>query len=703
MTTNRLLFHQFLTRLLPLLMLAFADAAMAQTDPPARVASLSHMEGSVALAPAGESEWADAVLNHPITRGDRVWTDRGGRAEMHLGTAVLHIESETFLDVTGLDDAVLQASLNEGSVNARVRELDAGENFEIDTPNLAFRALQPGDYRIDVDPGRGTTRVTVRSGMALVYGANAQAQQLQAGQQIAFAGRDLERVTVQALPADDGFDRWAADRNRREDQSIAARYLPREVVGYQQLDPYGTWANDPSYGAVWFPHVTVADWAPYRYGRWQWISPWGWTWIDDAPWGFAPFHYGRWAVIGSRWCWVPGGIGPRPVYSPALVAFVGGGAGGRSNWNLSIGSSPGVAWYPLAPGEAWRPFYRTSPVYLRNVNRNIVVNNNAFEPNHVHRRRGDALTGVRIDDFSRGRPVHRHWQPVNPAELARAPATTQLSIPPERRGFGDPGRAIQPRTQPPAQTGAPVITSRPQPQFVPPGQDRRDLGDRGPWSGPRDDARGRRQELQGRPPQIRQEGERRGDAPRANDEQRRQQVQQLQLLQQERARRDQQVQQERVQRDQQVQAQRLDEQRRAQQGQLQREHALRQQQAVQEQQLRQQQAIQERQLRQQDAVQERQQQQRQQLAIQERQLRQQEAVQERQQQRQLQEQFQQQRALPQPAAPQFTPPPAGQPVPAPRGEGRARAERGQAHERGGRRSQGDEDGRWRGQGNGRGG
>jgi hypothetical protein len=217
---------------------------------------------------------------------------------------------------------------------------------------------------------------------------------LQPGQQIAFAGRDLERVAVQASPVEDGFDRWAADRNRLEDQSIAARYVPREVVGYQQLDPYGSWAQDPSYGAIWFPHVTVADWAPYRYGHWEWISPWGWTWIDDAPWGFAPFHYGRWAMIGSRWAWVPGRIGPRPIYAPALVVFVGGG-GTRGSWSLSIGSSPGIAWYPLAPGEAWRPAYRTSPVYVRNVNRNIVMRGNTADYVHIHQRRAEALTGLK--------------------------------------------------------------------------------------------------------------------------------------------------------------------------------------------------------------------------------------------------------------------------------------------------------------------
>jgi hypothetical protein len=546
MTTNHPVFRVFLGRLLPLLLLVFAGAgAMAQTDPPARVASLSHIEGSVVLAPAGDTEWTDAVLNRPLTRGDRLWTDHGSRAEVHLGSAALHVDGESFLDLTALDDRVFQASLNEGTVNARVRELAAGENFELDTPQLAFRASQPGDYRIDVDPARGATRVTVRSGIALVYGAGGEAQQLQAGQQIAFAGRNLERVEVQASPVEDGFDRWAADRNRMEDQSIAARYVPREVVGYQQLDAYGTWAQDPSYGAIWYPRVTVADWAPYRYGHWESIAPWGWTWIDDAPWGFAPFHYGRWAVIGSRWCWVPGRIGPRPIYSPALVAFVGG-SGNRSNWNLSIRSSPGIAWYPLAPGEAWRPTYRTSPVYVRNVNRNIVVNNNAFDTSHIHRGRAEALTAMRVEDFSRGAPVHSHWTRVNPAEVARAPLATPPAMP-------EPRRLPAPRahTQPPAQLPGVVL-----------GQPRPPAQSAGPIV---------------RPPQLRQEEQ------RARDGQRRQTAQPLQLQQQERARRDQPVQQERVQREQQLQAQRqLDEQRRAQQAQLQREHALRQQQAAQE-------------------------------------------------------------------------------------------------------------------------
>src|SRR5207237_9477694 len=128
------------------------------TDPPARVATLSDVQGSVVFAPAGETEWANAERNHPVTRGDRLWTDEGGRAEVHFGAAALHMDSRTFVEAVAIATEVVQLQVNEGTANARVRELQAGENFEIDTPNLALRASQPGDWRVDVDPQRGFTR-----------------------------------------------------------------------------------------------------------------------------------------------------------------------------------------------------------------------------------------------------------------------------------------------------------------------------------------------------------------------------------------------------------------------------------------------------------------------------------------------------------------------------------------------------------------
>jgi len=82
----------------------------------------------------------------------------------------------------------------------------------------------------------------------------------------------------------------AASAIIREEHAVARRYVSDDVIGYEDLDDYGGWRQVPEYGTVWFPHVTVVGWAPYRYGHWAMDFAVGWTWVDDAPWGFAPFH-----------------------------------------------------------------------------------------------------------------------------------------------------------------------------------------------------------------------------------------------------------------------------------------------------------------------------------------------------------------------------------------------------------------------------
>ncbi len=445
-------FRFFLFRLLPLLAIGLLGArAMAQADPPGRIGRLNHAEGPVVFSPAGDNEWTDAVLNRPLTRGDRLWTDRGSRAEIQVGSSAVRLNGLTHLEVLALDDQSTQLSVTQGTVYVRVRSLPEGENFEIDTPNLAYRAAYPGDYRIDVDAAMGTTRVTIHSGTGAVYGEGGQVLALGGGQQVTFRTRALAQVAAQESPPQDNFDRWAADRNRREDQSISARFVPREVVGYQQLDAHGQWTRDATYGAVWFPQGVPVNWAPYRAGHWEWISPWGWTWLDDAPWGFAPFHYGRWALVNSRWAWVPGRIGLKPVYAPALVAFIGGSSGGV-DWSVAIGAGrPSVAWFPLAPGEAWQPGYPASPVYMSNVNRNLTVQADA---SYAHQRRPEALTAIPAEDFHRGRPVRAGWLRVaantlTNAQVVAPPPMPEASAVPDRRRT-----AATARVTPPAQAQA---------------------------------------------------------------------------------------------------------------------------------------------------------------------------------------------------------------------------------------------------------
>jgi hypothetical protein len=409
--------HRLLARLLAAAVFAFiSSAALAQADPPGRVGRMNYSQGSVSFSPTGDNEWTEAQTNRPLTRGDRLWTDRRSRSEIQIGSSAVRLDGQTRLEIMVLDDQSAQLSLTQGSLYVRVRSLPDGENFEIDTPNLAYRAAYPGDYRIDVDAADGTTRVTIHSGTGAVYGEGGHALPLGGGQQVTFRGRSLAQVATQESPPQDAFDRWAAERNRQEDQSIAARYVPREVVGYQQLDAHGQWKKDATHGAVWFPQGTPANWAPYRNGRWEWIGPWGWTWIDDTPWGFAPFHYGRWALIESRWAWVPGALGLRPVYAPALVAFVGNTSGAILT---SLSGRSSVAWFPLAPGEMWQPGFHASGAYISNVNRNMLPG--PSDATYLYQRRPEALTAVSGDDFQRGRPAGAGWLRIAADALTNAP------------------------------------------------------------------------------------------------------------------------------------------------------------------------------------------------------------------------------------------------------------------------------------------
>ena len=345
------------------LLLGAGALAWAQTDPPARVAYISALEGAVRMDDGGT--WSAAALNWPVTTGTRLQLDAGARVELDGGWLSLRLQGPARLDATALDDSHTQWALTQGSASLRLRDVPAGQRVELDTPQLALVATQPGEFRVDTDAASDTTRVTLRAGAATVYGAAGQAMSVNAGQQIVFAARDLSVLSSSAAPPRDAFGQWVAVRDGLQQQSVSASYLPPDMPGYQALDPYGQWAQDATYGPIWYPTITAVDWAPYRDGRWAWVAPWGWTWIDAAPWGFAPFHYGRWAQIGPRWAWVPGPFVRRPVYAPALVQFFGAGPG----WGLSAGAGlPGAAWFPLAPWERWQPPYPVSARYRERIN-----------------------------------------------------------------------------------------------------------------------------------------------------------------------------------------------------------------------------------------------------------------------------------------------------------------------------------------------
>jgi hypothetical protein len=434
MTRIHMLLRNWLVALCGTAALIICGTALA--DPPGRVARLAHITGAVSFSPAGEDEWVLAQTNRPLITGDRLWSDAGSRAELQIGTAAARLGSNTSATLLNLDDRVVQIEITQGSLNLRVRRVYSDQGFEIDTPNLAFSIRRAGDYRIDVDPNGNSTVVRVRSGEGEAWGENA-GYVIGGGQQYTFVGEGLRDYRFDRLAGPDEFDSWCFERNRREDNAVAARYVAPDMVGYSDLDDYGTWRNVEGYGNVWFPTSVGADWVPYRTGHWAWIDPWGWTWIDDAPWGFAPFHYGRWAFVSSRWCWVPGPVAVRPIYAPALVAFIGGGG-----FSLSVSTGPlqAVAWFPLAPGEVYRPAYTVSRTYFTNVNvTNTVVNttvvNNVYNNNvtnvvYRNREAPGAVTAVPTTTFTSAQPVARHVVAVPRDVVAREPVAHVVAVAP---------------------------------------------------------------------------------------------------------------------------------------------------------------------------------------------------------------------------------------------------------------------------------
>jgi hypothetical protein len=447
--------------------------AQDQDDPPARVARLGYIEGSVSFEPAGETDWVQAVPNRPMTTGDQLWADQDSRAEVQLGSAVIRLSSNTGFSFLNLDDHTIQIQLTSGSLNIRARRLDSDDVFEVDTPNQAFSVYQPGRYRVDVSPDGSYTVVSVRDGQGASTGGG-QTYMLYAGQRGTFTGTDTLNAYLEDIYDPDDFDNWAYGRDSRFDQSRSAMYLAPDVVGYDDLDDYGQWSNDPNYGNIWFPTQVAYGWAPYHQGHWDWISPWGWTWVDDAPWGYAPFHYGRWVSVGGRWGWIAGPVNVRAVYAPALVVFVGGGFGGGFGGN--------VGWFPLGPREVYVPSYHVSQDYMTRVNvsnttvtnvtvvnvyRTTIISNNTTITNvtYANRNVAGAVTVVPQHAFTSAQPVGRVAVAVSARDLASAPVNSRAAVAPSHESVlgskaSSAGHVAAP---PPAVAGRQVVAKAPPP------------------------------------------------------------------------------------------------------------------------------------------------------------------------------------------------------------------------------------------------
>lgn len=421
-------------------------AARAQQDPPGRVGRIAAVQGGVWADESGD--WVSALRNRPFTAGDRLATDAASAVELEIGSTTAYLGPESELEALRLDDERVVLQLHRGSVALRVLSGDVADEFEVLTAQGSFLPLRSGAYRVDQHDD-GSDASVWRGDLQFV--APDWRETLASGQRAQFWREGPQQLMrSRALtPQNDDFALAFLRLDETASRSAPPPYLSPEMTGIDDLDRYGQWQQTADFGAVWIPSSVAAGWAPYRQGHWAWIRPWGWTWVDDAPWGFAPFHYGRWLYWGNRWAWAPGPRVVRPVYAPALVAWVGG-----PNFSVAIGgrTGPAVGWMPLGPHEAYRPGYPTSPRYVDRLN-----DGRRWDPARPHFNRGapGAVTVVPGGALVPRQPVAGAAWRVDEGEVQRAFRDRHFDDRPPGAPVGNWRGNGAPRTALPGQPAAP--------------------------------------------------------------------------------------------------------------------------------------------------------------------------------------------------------------------------------------------------------
>lgn len=366
---------------------AEAGPQAARTD--LGVARVSVVKGDVATRRGDSGDWIATAVNSPIVEGDSVRTAGASRAEVQLSPGnFVRIVGDSEAQFVELGEKVFRVRVIHGT--ALYSELpDSAADIDIETPFAAVRPQEKGRYRIHV--GADSTVIEVREGrmeIAMEHSASS----LTTGQAMTLRqGSSAVEFEVGRASNRDGFDRWAANRDRELRRSSAYRYVSRNIYGVDAFDDHGSWRYVSSVGHCWFPRVP-ATWVPYRHGHWTWIDYYGWNWVPYAPWGWATSHWGRWhhdPIYG--WGWYPGSPRLRHIWRPALVSFIGAAIRGAAFGH--------IGWVPLAPGELYWPWYGRS-VYgfgrgrLAAANTIVVDNSVNIITNYRHARGAAGVSAV---------------------------------------------------------------------------------------------------------------------------------------------------------------------------------------------------------------------------------------------------------------------------------------------------------------------
>jgi hypothetical protein len=428
---------------------------------------LSLVHGQVSFWRPGAEDWVQAAVNTPLAPGDQLSTGSPGALEVQVGgRAFLRGWGNVVLGLENHEPDFLQFRITAGRAAFDLRSVESGRSIEVATPNAAFVIEHPGYYRVQVQ-GERTSFIVRRAGRATVIPATGNPFTVAASEEIVVEGADSPHVNAFVAPALDEWDTWNYVRTDALLDAVSARYVSPGTYGVDDLDHHGTWRVVDPYGPVWVPAGVPTGWVPYSTGSWIRDPFYGWTWVDTAPWGWAPYHYGRWVYVNGFWAWAPGPLVARPIYAPALVAFLGGtgvqvriGVGGPVVGWVALGwGEPCVPWWGR-PGFMHRPWWGGwgGPRVVNNVvvDRTTVVHVDHIKEYHNAKLRNGVVV-VHEEKFGRGRVTPERVTLEDARRLEPTHAAPQIAesprhfVPVGRRGVQPPEESLR----------RPVVATRP--------------------------------------------------------------------------------------------------------------------------------------------------------------------------------------------------------------------------------------------------
>jgi hypothetical protein len=431
----------FLSAITPVSAQALAD----------RIGRVAAVNGAAQLWDSQDRQWTPLFANRVVTAGDRIRSDGQTRVELSIGSLELFLGPQSELDVLRLDAQATQVRLNQGHLVARVRTAEWARELQLITAEFNAQPASPGLYRLDRDTVSGGRSAAASLRGLLLLGAVDARLQVAAGQRIEVMGAEAGGGLRSTTLLQDGFAAWVAARDQAPEPNPFAAVAPLgEITGLETLERHGRWESHPDVGWVWYPMTVRPGWEPFRDGRWVWVRPWGWTWVDDAPWGFAPSHYGRWLQWNNRWVWSPGSVRNRvgPPAGMPVIPPTGALPPARPRDELPPGQWPGdhenrsVRTPRVDP---WNPGPGRPPIPSGGAILPGVGDDRAARPD---RRHGFERPQDRLQErLQEQRPVERPTDRLSPAVRSDHPDPSRAKPPTERERTDKPDRPDRPDRQ----------------------------------------------------------------------------------------------------------------------------------------------------------------------------------------------------------------------------------------------------------------